>query len=187
MSRAVRVVTDALAARLSDYVFLPDGLRQKAVSDGFQAKFGMPGIVGAIDGTHVRIQRPINSENEFVNRKSYHSINVQAICDHEGYFINLVANWPGSTHDSRILSESDVGQMFESGEQSGILLGDSGYPAKHWLLTPFLQPQTPAQSRYNGHHTRTRNVILTTFSHVLFVSQTGDIVKSFKFCPVTET
>ena len=38
---------------------------------------GMPGVIGAIDGTHVRVQRPSVNEQDYVNRKGFHSINVQ--------------------------------------------------------------------------------------------------------------
>lgn len=42
----------------------------------------MPGIVGCIDCTHVAIvppkqQDPLAPEHIFINRKQYHSINVQ--------------------------------------------------------------------------------------------------------------
>ena len=41
-------------------------------------------VVGAVDGTHNKILTPKDNENAFVNRKNYHSINVQGIYDHEG-------------------------------------------------------------------------------------------------------
>jgi DDE superfamily endonuclease len=39
----------------------------------------MPGVIGYIDGTHVKIQRPTEHEDVFVNRKGFHSINVQVM------------------------------------------------------------------------------------------------------------
>lgn len=62
-----------------------------------------PGVVGAIDCTHIRIICP-DKENAmaFINRKLFYSINVQAVCDSEAFITNIVARWPGSTHDSRI-------------------------------------------------------------------------------------
>ena len=79
-----------------------------------------------------------------------HSINTQLIFDSFGKIRNVVAQWPGSTHDSSILRESAVWGHFERGGGGhGILLGDSGYPCKPWLMTPFLRPATDAQMRYN--------------------------------------
>ena len=37
----------------------------------------MAGVVGCIDGTHIRIVKPKNHEKAYVNRKNYHSLNVQ--------------------------------------------------------------------------------------------------------------
>ena len=68
--------------------------------------FGLPNIIGAIDGSHIEIKQP-NSDFfpiSFINRKSYYSINVQIICDTKGKIINLIPTWPGSVHDSRVTS-----------------------------------------------------------------------------------
>jgi hypothetical protein len=49
---------------------------------------GFPSVIGCVDCTHIRIQAPHHNENNYVNRKRYHSINVQGICDYEGtYYI----------------------------------------------------------------------------------------------------
>jgi hypothetical protein len=41
-------------------------------------------------------------------QKRIFSINVQAICDHDLTLTNVVARWPGSTHDSRIFENSNI-------------------------------------------------------------------------------
>ena len=38
---------------------------------------GFPNVIGCIDGTQVKIQAPSENEEEFLNRKGFHSINVQ--------------------------------------------------------------------------------------------------------------
>ncbi|KAK0131942.1 putative nuclease HARBI1 [Merluccius polli] len=67
-----------------------------------------PGVVGAIDGTHVQIIAPSKDEDVFVNRKKVHSINTQIAFD-ATFNILDVAKWPaGSTHDPRILMGSGL-------------------------------------------------------------------------------
>ena len=59
----------------------------------------------------------------------------------------------GGTHDSFILRHSSVGQRFSAGDCDGCwLLGDSGYGLKRWLLTPFSDPVTDAQKKFNTSH-----------------------------------
>ena len=51
------------------------------VMGGFHEIAGFTNVIGAIDGTHIRIKSPSNDEHLFVNRNNYHSINVQGVCD----------------------------------------------------------------------------------------------------------
>jgi hypothetical protein len=51
------------------------------VMHGFRDIANFPNVVGAIDGTHIRIRVPSADENFYVNRKKYHSINVMGVCD----------------------------------------------------------------------------------------------------------
>jgi hypothetical protein len=53
------------------------------IMQGFYGIANFPNIVGAIDGTHVRIKSPSTDEYLYVNRKNYHSINVQGVCDRQ--------------------------------------------------------------------------------------------------------
>jgi hypothetical protein len=57
---------------------------------------GMPGVVGAIDGTHIAIPGPTQHQENYINRKGFHSIVAQVVCDHEMRFISVSAGWPGS-------------------------------------------------------------------------------------------
>lgn len=75
-------------------------------------------------------------------------------------FIDVVAKWPGSTHDSFILKNSGIFGRFQNGEfEQSILLGDSGYSLYQWLMTPINNPQTMAQERYNRSHKKTRVLV----------------------------
>ena len=102
----------------------------------------------------------------YVNRKNEHSINIQAICDSNLKFIDVVARWPGSTHDAFIWRQSGLNQKITSGEVAivnGWFLADSGYPLTHNILTPLLSPNTPGERRYNSAFLKTRKNIECAF------------------------
>ena len=148
-----------MAINLPKYVEFPaDAEELNQTKERFYALSAFPGVVDCIDGTKVRIQAPTWKEYEYVNRKGYHSLNIQIICNAECRIINCVVKWPGGTHDARILRESSIYREFEEGLHEGTILGDSGYPLRHWLMTPILAPTCGAEERYNSSHRTTRTV-----------------------------
>ena len=92
-------------------------------------------------------------------RKGYHSLNVQVACDHTGKFTNVVAKWPGGTHDSFVMKQSDIWPSFENGLATGLVLGDSGYMCRPWLLTPYTTPNTAQEKEFNQRQRKTRVVV----------------------------
>ncbi|XP_071963309.1 putative nuclease HARBI1 [Antedon mediterranea] len=162
--RIVRQVSLALQRHMNEYVFFPmDAASIRETKIKFHDISGFPNVIGAVDGTHVRIQAPTVDEFVYVNRKGYHSLNIQVVCDANMRFTNCVVRWPGSTHDSRIFRESGLGVAFENGEMpEGYLLGDSGYALRPFLLTPFINPITREERRYNNVHSITRSIVERT-------------------------
>ncbi|XP_035278886.1 putative nuclease HARBI1 [Anguilla anguilla] len=147
---------------LRQFIRFPLDVRQLQRNKAhFMAIAGLPGVVGAIDGTHVQIIAPSQDEHAFVNRKKNHSINTQVVFDTSYNIFDICAKWPGATHDSRILQESGLRQLFERHHvPAGChLVGDSGYPCRTWLLTPYIHPQSGPQFNYNRAHKKTRSVV----------------------------
>lgn len=70
-------------------------------------------MFGCVNDTHVKIQGPSEHESEFVNKKGYHSINVQLVCDSGINIINCVVKYSGNSHDTRILTESKLYRAYE--------------------------------------------------------------------------
>ncbi|XP_052065184.1 putative nuclease HARBI1 isoform X2 [Mytilus californianus] len=85
-----------------------------------------------------------------------------------GKFTNINANWPGSSHDSHIFRTSQVCTYMEQngGWANGVLLGDSGYPCRPFLMTPYQNPVQDHQKKYNRCHCSTRSVIERTFGRL---------------------
>ena len=126
ISRAVNAVSDALCNRMGDFIKFPtDPAEVREIKQGFHRLANFPNVIGSIDCTHVRVKPPHGvDEPAYVNRKGYHSINVQAVCDHKLIVRDLVVRWPGSTHDSFIWRKSSLRQLFENGTlQDAWLLG----------------------------------------------------------------
>lgn len=164
VSRIIHRVSRALARQINNFITFPTTLQEMNQSKHlFYNICGFPNTIGAIDCTHVKIQAPVFNENDYVDRKGQHSLNIQCICDANNKLINIVARWPGSCHDARILRESQVSHHFENNEVDAMLIGDNGYPCKDWLMVPFLNPVTNGQQMYNSSLTRTRVIIEQTF------------------------
>lgn len=137
--RAVHRLIKAICQLKNSVIRMPQDLTR--IKQRFKHKSGFNNVIGAIDCTQVKIQSPGRANGEiFRNRKGYFSINVQCIADTNLIFHDVVAKWPGSTHDSRIFNNSYINQQLMDGQIDGILLGDAGYALLPYLVTPFPQP-----------------------------------------------
>ncbi|XP_023311763.1 putative nuclease HARBI1 [Anoplophora glabripennis] len=171
-SRAVNEVTNALNQPeiLNNVIRFPRNIEElENIRTRFYESYQFPGIIGCIDCTHVSIVAPpANDEHApehiYVNRKNYHSLNVQLICDNNLKLLNVTSRFPGSTHDAHIWRQSAVSNLMEQLYRRDptnvfFLLGDSGYPTRPWLLTPILNPQNVGQQRYNDRLCSIRSII----------------------------
>ena len=85
VSRIVRKVSLALANKHEQWIKFPTTMEDKnTIRAGMHDIAGFPCVIGCIDGTHIRLQAPSQNEPNYVNRKNFHSINVQVICDDKG-------------------------------------------------------------------------------------------------------
>ena len=116
-------------------------------------KLGFPVTLGAIDCTH------------FINCKNFPSFNVQATCDQNYTFTSVDVGWPGSVHDARIFQTSELHEVI-SRQMGGFLLGDSGYGIAPYMMTPYNDPNTPAERHFNKIHKANRVVIEHSFGQL---------------------
>lgn len=162
--RSVSAVSEQLDLLWDTHVYFPrDFVEIQELKQDFYTLSRFPHVIGCIDGTHIPILRPTEFEWQYVNRKFYHSLNVQGVCDRKGRFINMVVRHPGSAHDSHILRNSILWEYMENHPNIGYILGDSAYPCRTWLMTPLGNPITDPEKRYNYAHKRTRVLIENTF------------------------
>lgn len=162
--RTLHRVTRAIAGLRERLVRFPDTeqLLRDTMKE-FHSKSKLPGIVGAIDCSHIPIQSPGGDDAEiYRNRKGYFSVNVQLISTPNNYITDVVARWPGSVHDSTIFENSLIRGKFETGQCRGYLVGDGGYASRAYMLTPLVNPATAAEHSYNAAHVAARNCIERT-------------------------
>ncbi|KAJ8364481.1 hypothetical protein SKAU_G00133120 [Synaphobranchus kaupii] len=103
---------------------------------------------GSIDGCHIRVVPPAAESQDYLNRKLFYSVQMQAICDHRGTFLNLFTGYPGSVHDARVLRLSDVYVHRQ-------------YPPQGWFLIGDVQGAV--QARYNAQLSKARGVVERAF------------------------
>lgn len=159
-------VTRAIAKNRARFIHMPrNEMEMIAASEQFYKFARFPRTIGAIDCTHVKMQSPggENAEN-YRNRKGWYSFNIQAVCSANMKIINIVARWPGVSHDQTIFNNSQLKMRLERGEFANfIIVGDSGYRNTRYLATPCLNPDSDLKNLYNESQIRTRNVIERTF------------------------
>lgn len=168
--RIIPIVSEKIAALSPRFISMPttnDELEQK--KQEFYRIASMPSVIGAIDGTLVKIQEVGGAQNKtnFFCRKQFYAINVQIISDANGVIQDIVARWPGSNHDQTVFVNSNIfvrllnGEFRRNGRES-LLLGDGGYKSEQFLAVPLratTRQRTRAQNMYQRAHISTRNVV----------------------------
>ncbi|KAL3675695.1 hypothetical protein R1sor_025643 [Riccia sorocarpa] len=150
MPEVISAIISILGPR---HLYWPNREDMRSVSEGFRRKCGLVGCQGAIDGSHIRIRAPIGKEVaiDYYNRKGFHSILLQGICDSDSVFLDIAVGFPGSMNDKRMLRLSTFYDLVQSGRvlqeptlrlPSGVLLkpyilGDAGYSMAQWCMVPY--------------------------------------------------
>ncbi|KAL0830132.1 hypothetical protein ABMA28_003589 [Loxostege sticticalis] len=152
----------------------------------FYQKFGMPGVVGCIDGTHIAIVKPAEFEERFFNRKRYHSLNAQIVSTCLTpllyFFLDTKVVWKRSLSANInmffLVCDSDLNILSIDASHGGAdhesfvwnhhplklkeesVSGDSGYPLRSTLLTPIIETEPDSPQRYYTElHCRVRNTV----------------------------
>ncbi|XP_054276396.1 putative nuclease HARBI1 [Macrosteles quadrilineatus] len=166
VSKIVKQVSEAIARLRPQFICMPSTQEEQSKTKlGFFEIARFPNCVGAIDCTHVKILSPGGDNAEyFRNRKGVFSINVQGVCDSSLRLTNIVARWPGSTHDAHIFTSCRLKQEFENGLfGNGVLVGDSGYACSNYLIPPLENPVLREEQLFQESQIRTRNPIERCF------------------------
>lgn len=76
----------------------------------------LPNVMGAIDGSHVRVKAPNESAPDYFGRYQQHDFIIQTSVDGRKIFMDFTCGFPWSMHDARVLRRSTIFQKAEQGD-----------------------------------------------------------------------
>ncbi|XP_033747150.1 putative nuclease HARBI1 [Pecten maximus] len=161
-----RIIKTILNHLKSRFIKWPSPGEMAEEADVFSQRNGFPGIIGALDGTHIHISKPKDHPQSYFNRKGYYSIQMQAVCRHDMRLTHVFVGYPGSCHDARVLKNSDIwNNGLQLCNNTYCILADGAYPIRRWLLTPYRDNGHLGnrERRYNHYHSSCRVVIERSF------------------------
>ena len=177
--RISKVITQHLGPKYIQLPLTVDQVKEKV--DNFYRLHSVPQCIGAIDCTHIDIKAPSSNPTDYMNRKSRFSLNVQACCDSQYCFLDVVVKWPGSVHDARIFANSQLSTAFKEkrippcprcileGEDPipVFMIGDPAYPLMPFLMKEYANGGSTPQEQYFGYKLcSARNVIECSFGRL---------------------
>ena len=144
-----------------EFPFDDDRKLKKIADDFLQATSNHPalyGCVGALDGYAIKIRRPslheVANPLDYVNRKGFFALNMQAICDSRCLFSYISIETPGSTHDASAFALSSFSERWGAhcGSKPWYIAADAAYPVSENLVTPWQgRNLDPFKDAFNFH------------------------------------
>ena len=160
----------------TNYIKLPRTEREKVrIINAFKERSKMPNVLGAIDGTHIKIRASKENKRDYFSRYHQYDVICQGIVDSKTKFIDVVAGFPGSMHDSRVLRNTPICRLIDSGFKTPVmsveginiapyLVGDRAYPISKSILKPFSDSTTnPEEQNFNKELSRARVAVECAF------------------------
>ncbi|XP_050796256.1 uncharacterized protein LOC127044962 [Gopherus flavomarginatus] len=150
----------------------------QVIVDGFAAK-RLPNCGEAIGGTHIPFLAPEHQGTQYINRKGYFSMVLQALVDHKGRFTNIHVGWPERVHDAHVFRNTTLFKRLQQGnyfpdqkitvgddEMPVVILGDPAYPLMPWLMKPYTGSLDSSQELFNYRLSKCRMVIECAFGRL---------------------
>ncbi|XP_036317587.1 putative nuclease HARBI1, partial [Rhagoletis pomonella] len=162
------------------YMSEPTESQYKDIADDFFNMWNIPNCVGAIDGKHIAIKCPPNSNSMFFNYKKFFSIVLMAVCDAKYTFTAVSIGSYGSHSDGGIFQVSPFGQALmdntlplpppkplsigSTERFPHFFVGDAAFPLRTNLMRPYPGSSLPRTKRiFNYRLSRARRVIENSF------------------------
>lgn len=149
----------------------PNTAELNTIKNKFKSMAGISGVLGAIDGTYIPIKAPRENPDQYINRKCFHAMTLQAISVPDLKFVDCFTGYPSSVSDIRVFRNSPIFHEFRYNNHAyfgpnEFILGDKAYPLYRWCITPYIDRGhlNEMQTHFNICHARTRQVIERSFA-----------------------
>ena len=141
------------------------------ISNEFQSLGGIPEVIGAVDGCHIHIKAPSETQADYVNRNRKHSINLIAVCTADKTFFFIESGFPGAAHDSSVFESCSLYTKMQNSDTSYFpspdyyIVGDSAFFLNKYLMVPFQNTGnlSDSQVKYNEKLSKARVTIEHAF------------------------
>ncbi|GBG69403.1 hypothetical protein CBR_g4096 [Chara braunii] len=196
----IRDVTSALLQAHPDAIKWPVGRRRAQILRAFRDK-GFPNCFGAIDCTHIYIDKPVGAPSaNYYDRNHKFFVQAQVVVDLDLRILDVHVGYPGSVHDVRVLHNSQLwrraqtGELFDAAPENlphgvvtrGYLLGDNGYPgACPWIVQPYGGiDQCPDEERFDNRQKVARGCVERAFGRLkcMWVCSCTPTRRTWKHC-----
>ncbi|KAI8117935.1 Protein ANTAGONIST OF LIKE HETEROCHROMATIN PROTEIN 1 [Lucilia cuprina] len=160
IQNVTRRVFKAILKLKNNILYWPGELERSQLVSATKSE--LPGCVGYIDGCEIKLaEAPTNNHELYFSRKRQYCLKIQAVCDHKLSIRQVTIGYPGSVHDAKIFSNCPIAKHPERYLSHGQwLAGDSAYPIKQYLLTPFRRNSTAhtreARENFNKYFSKYR-------------------------------
>ena len=174
-------VCDALRDELADEVmiFPKTSAEWKEISAHFERRWNVPHAIGALDGKHIRIKKPINSGSLYYNYKGYFSVVLLALVDADYKFMFADVGGVGHQSDCQLFNDSELKEALDQDllnlpapepmtndteDTPYFFLGDDAFALTKNMVKPYSQHELSRPCRiFNYRISRGRMVVENAF------------------------
>lgn len=167
----VKKIVQILCDVGGDFIKWPSAQKSIDMEREFRDVAGFMGVIGVLDVTHIPVKVPDSMKADYINKKLTHSIILMATCDSKKKFTFIDVGFPGSAHDSRVFTSSNLYTGIVQNAQAYFpspsyhIIGDLAFTLSHHVMVPFKDTGrlTQLQVRYNKKLSKTRVIIEHTY------------------------
>ncbi|XP_067950255.1 uncharacterized protein [Watersipora subatra] len=176
--RCLYAFCHAMSRKKHQFITWYSDVEAGEIADIIEANYKYPQAIGAVDGTHFEIIPPADGMADFLCRKMYPSVVMQAVVDVQYLFRDVYANTPGSAHDAAVFRRSRLSTLVMQnmpkwdkivhGESLPLyILGDPAYPISRQIIKGFTGANlSPEKESFNVYNNKARMCVEIAFGRL---------------------